>query len=153
MDRGPLKLRAEDAEDLAVMAAVLQDARAPLKEMVFDPEARRFLVALRRYRRECLPDPCAACDGLTETSCVLGFLDIEAVRHRGLDLGQPDKELSLLTIATEPGASCLVHIRLVFAGGAEIRLESDCIRAWLEDFGEPRPAPTPPAHPVLEEDS
>lgn len=142
-----LKLRAEDAQDLAVMAAILQDARIPLREMVFEQEHRRFLAAFRRYRRELLPDPCAVSEELTEISSVLGFLEVAGVRYRRLDPSKPEEELALLTIATEPGRAHPFHIRLLFDGGKEILLLADGLRAWLEDFGEPAPAQRlPPDH-------
>jgi hypothetical protein len=142
-EKRKLRLRAEDAEDLAILAAILQDARAPLTEMAYDREARRFMVSFLRYMRECQPDPCD-CDGLCEIQSVVVFDDIEDVRHRGLDTDDPARPLSLLTIATHPGRERLVDIDLVFAGGGTIRLASDRIRCRLEDHGEPRPCEVPP---------
>ncbi|GBD40966.1 hypothetical protein HRbin39_00338 [bacterium HR39] len=145
-----LKLRAEDAEDLAVLAALLQDARAPLFEMVYQPGERRFAAVFRRYRREAQPHPDVR-DGLTEVACALVFEEIEAVRHRGLDPADRERVHRLLTIATHPGRERLVHIHLVFDGGAEIRLECDRIRARMEDFGEIVAAlEPPPFHPLDE---
>lgn len=138
-----LRLRAEDAEDLGILAAVLQDARAPLREMVFDPKERRFMAAFTRYMRERLPDPGDA-DRLDEMASILVFEEIAEVRHRGLDTGAPDAELVLLTIATRPGRDRALHIDLVFDGGGAIRLICDRIRARLQDHGEPRPCTVPP---------
>ena len=64
-----LRLKAADCEDLAIIAAFLQDARIPLREMVFAPGERRFMAAFTRYRREKQADP-SSCDGLTE--CAVG---------------------------------------------------------------------------------
>ncbi len=138
-----LKLRAEDAEDLAVFAALLQDARAPLAEMVFQPGEQRFAGVFRRYRRECLADP-QCCEGVTEVETAVVFEGIERVRHRGFDLGDLRQVYRLLTIATHPGRDHLVHIHLVFEGGAEIQLCTHEIRARLEDFGEVVAASEPP---------
>ncbi len=138
-----LKLRAEDAEDLAVFAALLQDARAPLSEMVYQPEARRFAGVFRRYRRECLADP-ERCEGVTEVETAVVFEDIARVRHRGFEAVDLTRVHRLLTIATHPGRDHLLHIHLVFEGGAEIQLCTGTIRARLEDFGEIVPAREPP---------
>ena len=67
-----LRLKAVDTEDLSVVAACLQDALIPLREMVYLPDERRFLAAFTRFRRECLADP-ADCDGLTQCQSVLTF--------------------------------------------------------------------------------
>lgn len=145
-----LKLRAEDAEDLAVLAALLQDARAPLAEMVYQPEERRFAVAFRRYRREVQPDPHLT-EGLTEVTCALVFEEIDAVRHRGFDPADMRRVHRLLTIATHPGRERLVHIHLIFEGGGEIQLRTDRIRARMEDFGEIVAAVEPPPFHPLDE--
>src|SRR6476620_9531852 len=107
-----LRLRADDCEDLAVIAACLQDARIPLGEMCYLPEEKRFVAAFTRYRREKQKDP-TSCDGLTECSSALVFDGIDGVRHKGLADAPSTKQLVLLTIATEPGRQHLIHIDLV----------------------------------------
>jgi hypothetical protein len=138
-----LRLKAADPEDLAVIAACLQDARIPLREMVFMPGEQRFAAAFVRYRRELLPDP-TSCVGLTECLSALTFDGIAEVKYRGLDPTDLDRELSLLTIATEPGRQHLIHIDLVFEGDVWIQLRTDAIRCRLEDFGEAVPCKRTP---------
>jgi hypothetical protein len=130
-----LRLRAADAEDLAVIAAVLQDARIVLKEMVFQPAEHRFMAAFTRFRRERQADP-TNCEGLTEIASALVFEGISEVKYRGLDPAAADEEHELLTIATEPGQKTLIHIDLVFAGDAEVQLRTERIDCRLDDFGE-----------------
>lgn len=131
-----LRLRATDPEDLAVIAACLQDARICLKEMVFQPDERRFMGAFTRYRRERQKD-WNSCEGLTECLAALVFDQIAEVKYRGLDAENRDKELVLLTIATEPGKEHLIHIDLIFEGDAQIQLRTDRIECRLDDFGAP----------------
>ncbi len=133
-----LKLRAEDPQDLAIISAILQDARVSLGEMAFDPESGRFMAAFARYMRELQEDPCS-CEGLLEIPSALTFEKVERVLYRDIDTGDRAKEMTLLTIATEPGRDHLLHIHLLFAGGAEIQLRSDAIHCRLEDFGESCP--------------
>ena len=142
-DTEHVRLRAEDVEDLAVIAALLQDARAPLRETAYDPKERRFMAAFTRFRRELPHDP-ATCAGLTECPSALIFDCIDAVRHRGLEQISMDDPLTLLTIATEPGDKRLFNIDLLFDEGCEIRLASDCIDCRIEDFGEAVPAARTP---------
>lgn len=132
-----VRLRAEDVEDLAVLSALLQDARISLREMVFDPEANSFIAAFTRYRRELQPDPTRH-EGLTERGSALRFDCIRSVKQKKLDPTDLDRELTLLTIATAPGERHLFHIELVFDEGVQIQLRTDCIDALLEDFGEAR---------------
>jgi hypothetical protein len=133
-----LRLRATDCEDLAVIAACLQDARIPLREMAFLPAERRFMADFVRYRRERQPD-WDSCDGLTECQAVLTFEGVEEVKYRRLDPSDLARELTLLTIATAPGREPLIHVELIFAGDAVIQLRTAAIACRLEDFGEAVP--------------
>ncbi|HMR34297.1 MAG TPA: DUF2948 family protein [Geminicoccaceae bacterium] len=132
-----LRLKAGDAEDLAVIAACLQDARIPLREMAYLAGEKRFVAAFTRFRRERQRDP-RDCEGLTECTSAVVFDGIESVKHKGFSDLDPLRELSLLTIATEPGRDRLIHIDLVFEGDAQIQLRTDAIACRLDDFGEPQ---------------
>ena len=49
-DAPPLRLLAQDADDLAVLSAALQDAVAKIGDIAFEPSARRLTVAFNRFR-------------------------------------------------------------------------------------------------------
>ena len=145
-----LRLKAQDAEDLGVIAACLQDARVSMREMVYSPEEHRFVAAFVRYRRERLPD-WSSCEGLTECLAALVFDGIDEVKYRGIDTAKPERQLELLTIATGPGKSHLIHIDLVFAGDAQIQLRTDRIDCRLDDFGAPEPSRVTPCDHLSDE--
>jgi hypothetical protein len=138
-----VRLQATDVEDLAVIAAFLQDARTCVAEMAFDPQQHRFMAAFIRYRRECQRDP-LNCDGLTECSSALVFDGVGKVRYRGIDETARLAELNLLTIATQPGPGSSIYIDLIFAGEGTIRLEAPGTKARLDDFSEPVPCKISP---------
>ena len=48
----PLRVKAEDQDDLTVISAALQDAVGQLGDFSFDPRSRRFLMVVNRYRWE-----------------------------------------------------------------------------------------------------
>ena len=48
----PLRLLAEDAEDLKVIAAALQDAVGKIGDISYEPGAQRLTLAFNRYRWE-----------------------------------------------------------------------------------------------------
>ena len=52
MAQPPLRLLAQDADDLAVLSAAAQDAVAKVGDIVFEPKARRLTIAFNRYRWE-----------------------------------------------------------------------------------------------------
>jgi hypothetical protein len=139
-----LRLRAVDAQDLSVIAACLQDALVPLSEMAYLADERRFMAAFTRFQRERAVDP-GQPEGLTQSQSVLVLHDILAVRFRGLDSRFGAVRFELLTLISEPAADGL-HITLLFAGDAAIQLDARTIAATLEDFGDPWPAATLPAH-------
>jgi len=141
------RLRAEDVEDLAVIAALLQDARITVRDMAYDHAERTFMAAFTRYRHE------AAGSVPSEVTAALIFGCIEGVQHRGVETSDLERQLTLLTVATEPGDSKLFHIDLLFDGGAQIRLKSDCIHCRLEDFGKIVPASTPPLRHFDDDDA
>jgi Protein of unknown function (DUF2948) len=145
-----LRLKAVDAEDLAVMAACLQDALIPLSEMVYLPEEKRFLAAFTRFRRECLPDP-EASEGLTQCHAVLAFTGVEAVKHHGVDRRLGALKHEFLTMTAAPAADGLTTIVLIFAGDVAIQLRVRRVAATLSDFGEPWPAHAAPHHELAAE--
>lgn len=144
---GRLRLRAVDDDDLAVIAACLQDALIPLKEMAFLANEGRFMAAFTRFRRECLADP-EQCQGLMQIHAALVVEGVRSVRYRGLDPALGNVRHELLTIISEPAREG-AEITLVFAGDAAIQLSVDSVRARLDDFGEPWKASCTPAHALL----
>ncbi len=141
-----LRLKAVDADDLAVIAACLQDALVPLSEMAYLAPERRFMAAFTRFRRECLPDPTSP-EGLTQCQSVLTFEELESVKHHGLDPRLGGVRLELLTIMADK-VNDGFDVTLLFAGDIAIRLHVREISATLVDFGEPWPAPAAPVHPL-----
>jgi len=153
-----LKLRAEDAEDLKVISAYLQDAIVPICDLGYFRDERRFVLVANRFKWEtCRPAPQPPGDGRTfpyeRTHCGLRFEGVAAVRTRGIDLKDRGRMLNLLAIESgeeERGAdgAAAGRILLQFAGGACIRIEMDRVSVQMEDIGEPWPTSRMPCHPL-----
>ena len=126
-----LKLRAEDDEDLAVIAACLNGAICCLGEMAYDREARRFAVILVRPLFELAPEPEAP--GLARMRVGLHFDHVTAVRYRRLDRQNPYALLNLVSIISAP-ISERFGIILSFQGGGEVFLEVDRLSGHLQDL-------------------
>ncbi len=138
-----LKLLAQDADDLVMLSAALQDAEVKLADISYAPAARTVTFPLTRYRWEA--------DGKEQVSCAVQFGDVLSVKARGLDR---DKTCSLMLLefmanAEPPGGSLL----LVFAGCGELKVEVECVDAALADLSDPWPAETHPDHGVEELDA
>lgn len=163
---GLLHLRAEDAEDLAVISSCLQDALVPLSDMRYEPQARRFVLAVNRFRWEGC-EPCTPVEAVgpgavfERIACGITLEGIRKVSVQGIDQRKRDQVLELLAIVTGEAAAARVGpaaaegwatILLVFAGGGAIRLDADGIRCRLQDFGEPWPTRWRPQHRVESEE-
>lgn len=140
----PLRLRALDADDLKVLAALLQDAVFPLPEMRFDRRRRRFAVLLNRFRWERDARPPERVQSLLIVS------DVMAAATQGLDLSERDTVLSLLSLAFTPGADGTGTLDLLLAGDGAVRLSVECLDLALRDVTRPYVAPSGkvPSHPV-----
>lgn len=138
---GPLKLRAEDEEDLAVLSAVLQDALVLVGEMAFLPAEKRFVLVANRFKWE---GP-AIDDGklFERTLTGIAFDQVEGVKIRGFDRSERDRILQVLAVRGLPGA-----VIFDFSGADSMRLEVGRILCHLEDIGEPWPTPWRPHHPL-----
>ena len=143
-----LKLRAADAEDLAVLSAILQDSLVTVAEMAYLPEESRFVLVANRFKWE--PDEDAK-PGKAER--VLTGLCIDGVKHvsrRGFSPREGDRILSLLALRVDEQGAGAPALILDFAGGSSVRLEVGQILCHLDDHGEPWPTRWRPKHPVAD---
>ncbi len=125
-----LTLTAEDAADLEVISARLQDAVAQMKDLVYLPRRRRFVALFNRFRWES-----DVRQGDLRVRAGLHFEGVLSVKSHNLKRGAPDAVVSLLAIrftpngAEDPGGA----IELVFAGGGTLRLDVECLDVALSD--------------------
>jgi hypothetical protein len=137
----PLRLLAEDEDDLEVISAALQDAIAKVGDIEWDAKGRRFTLALNRYLWE---TPAGLLGARVRAG--LQFGSVLAVKSRNLRRDPPDAVIELLAVRFEPGASPGGAIRLAFAGGGDLELTVECVDAALADISAPWPTPSTPAH-------
>jgi hypothetical protein len=136
-----LKLRAADAEDLAVMSAILQDAVVPADEIAYLSDERRFVLVANRFRWEDA-DPIEVPGRIYERiHCALVIDEVRAVRTRNFDKRRGERIYALLAVELRDGA-----VELAFSAGATIRVEFDRLACSLEDVGEPYPTRWRPRH-------
>jgi hypothetical protein len=159
---GGLSLVARDETDLALIAACLQDALVPLAEMRFDPVEQRFYMIANRFlwerahgKKPAVGAPAAGADDADFTAseeppgdgrrnAAIRVDHVVAARSRGIDLGQPGRFLSLLTVQRDGS-----HLNLVFAGGGVIQLEIMELAMLLRDLGTAWPTPSRPSHGTI----
>jgi Protein of unknown function (DUF2948) len=133
----PLRLRAETADDLAVIAALVQDAVAQTSEIAWARRHHRFALLINRFRWE---DADAAAREGRPFERVQALLSIDGVlraRANGVDPRDRDLVLALLSLAFEPAADGAGTLRLMLAGDGEIALDVECLDVTLADVSRP----------------
>lgn len=144
-----LKLRAEDADDLAVISACLQDALVAVRDLAFAPQDRAFLMVANRFRWERALRPAHGESGYQRILCGVSFEAVAGVSYIGFRRSDDDRILSLLAI--RPGCDGEGHaIQLEFSSGAAIRLDVARILCQAQDLGEPWPTQWQPRHDLDE---
>ena len=136
----PLRLLAEDAEDLAVISAAMQDAVAKVGEITYEAKARRLTIGFNRYRWE---------TGGNEGERVRSGLQLGGVLNvqtRKIQRGARDAVLDVLAVTFEPGEAPGGTVTISCAGGGDLRAVVECIDAILADVSEPWPTPRTPKH-------
>lgn len=152
MQSGPrLKLRADDAEDLAIVSAQLQDAIVPISDMTYLAPQKRFVMVANRFMWEvggADDDAASPEDGAQDIgpvflrcNCGIRFEGVTCVRSQGLDLQDRGLMLELLAIRWVDGV-----MELDFSGDARLRLEMTRPVCMIEDIGEPWPTVRKPSH-------
>ena len=146
MISGDLTLGAEDAEDLEIISARLQDAVAQVKDLVYLPNSHRFAALFNRFVWE----KAGHKSGDLRVRAGLHFERVLSVKAQNLRRDNPEAVVSLLAITfapngtEDPGG----EIELVFSGGGALKLEVECIDAGLGDIGGEWAARGRPAHEV-----
>ncbi|WP_118134068.1 DUF2948 family protein [Oceanicella sp. SM1341] len=139
---GPLRLKAETAEDLTVISALAQDAVTTVGDVAFARRHHRLALLLNRFRWE---DRVAAERAGRAYERVRSLLVVEsalAVRSSGLDTAQKDMVLSLLSLSFTPCEDGAGTLTLWLAGDGEIAVEVECLDVSLTDVTRPYVAPS-----------
>ncbi len=139
-ETSPLRLLAEDAEDLELISAALQDAIGRIGDIAYEKAERRVTLVLNRFCWE------RDAEGKRRVRTALQFGSVLGVKARKLRRDKPDavrrvagRRFRAGRAARRRGAAALRRRRR-----PETRVE--CIDAALADLTEPWPARHAPAH-------
>jgi len=162
-----LRLRAEDAEDIAILSAQLQDAIVPVADVAYLADAREFVMVVNRFMWHLAPDPGdpepgggkppagRPGNGTTpdpdgppyfRTNCGVCIRHVDSLEVDGIDLNDRGQMLNLLAMELTGNA-----IALHFSGGGELRLAVDGVDCRMQDIDEPWPTRHRPCHDVWDE--
>jgi DNA-binding protein YbaB len=135
---GALRLLAQDADDLAIISAAMQDAVAKVGDVSYEPRARLLTVAFNRY--------CWEADGGARVRSALQLGSVLKVQARKIRRGARDSVLEILAVSFDEGEAPGGLVTISCAGGGDLRAEVECLDAVLADVSEPWPTPRAPAH-------
>lgn len=127
-------LAAFDSEDLAVIAANLQDAVVRVADMAYLPREKQFALVAGRF------DWIKAASEGSEGGCErcqtgLRFGRVLKVSCRGFCHRDKDLVLNLLHIGFEATNPPSGVVEFIFSAGRALRLEVECLEAEIRDLG------------------
>ena len=108
----PLRLKAQDSDDLAVLSSLVQDAIFPGNQASWQQSQHRFAILLNRFRWE---DNARQRHGPERVQTMLIIEDVLAVQSTGVTRDD-EVILSLLSIEFEPGNDGTGALTLTLAG-------------------------------------
>ena len=135
--RPPLRLKAESAEDLAIISSLVQDAVGKAGDIAWLPKKRRLVVLVNRF---CWEDLAGAEQPSGPYERVRSAVTVESVlkvRARGLSPTDKEAVFDLLAIQYAPGEDCAGTLTLTLAGGAEVSVDVECLDLSLADLSQP----------------
>lgn len=137
-----LKLLAEDAEGLGVIAAAVQDALVKPEDIKLDSRSRTFGLEINRFQWERAGKRMP----FLRSRAVLAFAGVQGVRSRAVSR-DIDAVHALIDVRFEPAAEPPAGVlTLTFAGQTQIQLNVECVDVTLADIGPPWPTRRKPDH-------
>jgi len=139
---GPLRLIAQEAVDVPMLSALVQDAVLEAGEMRYDRRRRRFAALVNRFRWEDRAEAARENRPYERVRSLLTIEDVLAARVMGIDPGRKDQVLSILSLSWEPGTEGAGRLVLILAGDGAVALELEALEIRLEDVTRPYAAPS-----------
>ena len=149
MSMDPLKFVVLDEEDLEIVSTHLQDAVVKVADVHWRPQEKRVVVAVNRFDWE------GAQNGGAEyrrRRAALRFERVLSCKCREISPAGKDAVLNLLAVEFSETDEPSGVVTLVFSGGAELRLEVECLEAELADLGPTWTTAARPVHSLAEDE-
>lgn len=135
----PIALRAQDAEDLAVLATLAQDAVLTVGDITWDRPSRHFALLLNRFRWEDADAARSEGRPFERVRSILAIGDVQRVRHDGINRDAATV-LSLLDLVWQPSDDGAGTLLLQFAGDGTIAIDVEALTVDLRDVTRPHKA-------------
>ena len=139
-----LKLLALDAEDLDIVSAQVQDAVLKVGDIHWRADEKRLVIALNRFAWE----TANGARRFERRRAALHLARVTGVKALHLSPDRPDAVLELLALRFVETEAPSGAVELVFAGGATLRAEVECLEVGLTDLGAAWATAHCPSHDV-----
>lgn len=136
-EKQPLRLKAQDADDLGIISTLLQDAVLPMKETSWQPDMNRFGMLVNRFRWEDKDRAEMGKRGYERVQSVLVFDGVQNVSSMGIDPAHKDKIISILTVTFEADKDAAGKVVFTLAGDGALALEVECLDVTFKDVTKP----------------
>ncbi len=133
-----LRLLAQDADDLAVISAAMQDAVAKVGDINYEAKAHLLTIAFNRY--------CWEAEDHVRVRSALQLGGVMKVQTRKIRRNVRDAVLEVLAVSFVAGEAPGGMVTISCAGGGDLRATVECVDAVLADVSEPWPTPRTPTH-------
>lgn len=142
MEASVLKLLAEDSEGLGIIAAAVQDGLVKPQDIKYNKHARAFGLEINRFQWE----KAGKRPPFFRSRTVLAFSGVLGVKSQKMPRGVDDvlglMDIRFTPAAEPPGGA----VTLLFANGAQVQLDVECIDVTLMDTGPAWPTRRKPDH-------
>ena len=122
-----------------MISSLVQDAVVPMTELSWRPNERRFVLLVNRFRWE---DDGRDRHAAERVQSLLVVDNVLGVASQGVDRGDRDLILSILSVTYEPGEDAAGQVLLTLAGDGALRLHVEAIEVTLKDVTRPYRAPS-----------
>jgi hypothetical protein len=136
----PLRLLAQDADDLEIISAALQDAVARIGDIQWETASRCLTLSFNRFRWEVEG---GAGERVRAGLQLGGVLEVKA---RNLRREAKDAVLELLALTFVAGEAPGGVIYFAFADGGDLAATVECVDAALADLSQPWSTAHTPGH-------
>jgi len=128
----PLRLKVCDAEDLAIVSALLQDAVLPMKETSWQPDINRFGMLVNRFRWEDKTHAEHRNRPYERVQSMLVIDNVQNVSSMGIDHTDKGQIISILTVVYNAD-----KVTFTFAGDGALALDVECLEITIKDVTRP----------------
>ena len=148
----PVRLRAENAEDLAVISSLIQDSVGQNGETSWQPKKHLFALLINRFRWEDKEAAEAQGRPFERVQSTLLIEGVMKVGGEGLDPTDKEQIFALLSLEFVPSEDGAGTLSLILSGDGAIHFDVECIDVTLTDVSRPYIARAKhlPNHPVAE---